>query len=378
MLIKNIEISLVNTTDGLSTDIIDVYFNFINSNIELINYDPNPYIVFNQAKTFNFTLSDNENDELFIKIVDPGLLNLFVQRLPSNSQFQLVAISLDTSNSNQTVVLQYTDSYHQEPSEWKNLTLSVAVYPTEPPKFAESLKDVLISAWDQINIQIPEVEDSDSEVFWIELDPSTPSWITLINNKTLSVDALNANFTRMKTSQIVTFKLSDDSGAVVFPKMKLLIDTSMLIEFKNLNNIKIVYPLTAEVEVLTGSAKDVNLLDWDTLEPIKWSKFNQTSNKLTLNTTNIASIGNHWGKIVAVDGWSKTIYSDQFKIDVRVKDPPSFLDKFSHIKLMKGEKRVFEYRYSFVITNNIANLLYTMKIWIVSLIIIYTVTAPLE
>ena len=338
--------SLVDATDVLSTEIIDFYFNFINSNVELISYDTNPYVVFNQMKTFNFTLSDEENDELLVKIVDPGALSLYVQRLPSNNQFQLVAISQDATYSNQTVVLQYTDSYHQDPTEWKNLTLSISVYPSEPPRFVTPLKDVLISAWDQISISIPDVEDIDSEHFWIELDSPTPSWISLVGNKTLSVDALNSNLTRMQTSQIVTFKLSDDSGAVVYPKTKLLIDTSMLIEFKHIDKIKAAYSQIIEFDVLTGIAKDVRLLEWESLQPINWGRYNQTTNKMMLNLTDLTSIGNHCGKIVAVDGWGKTDFSNNFNIEVIVKKPPSILGEFNPVKLMRGERRLFEYRYS--------------------------------
>ena len=313
-------------------------------------------------KTFNFTLSDEENDELLVKIADPGALSLYVQRLPSNNQFQLVAISQDATYSNQTVVLQYTDSYHQDPNEWKNLTLSIAVYPSEPPRFVTPLKDVLISAWDQISISIPDVEDIDSEHFWIELDSSTPSWISLVGNKTLSVDALNSNLTRMQTSQIVTFKLSDDSGAVVYPKTKLLIDTSMLIEFKHIDKIKAVYSQIIEFDVLAGIAKDVWLLEWESLQPINWGRYNLTTGKMLLNVTDLTSIGNHCGKIVAVDGWGKTVFSNKFNIEVIVKKPPSILEKFNPVKLMKRERRVFEYRYGLWNNQLLVNLCFMMKI----------------
>ena len=184
---------------------------------------------------------DQENDELFIKIIDPDLLNIYIQRLPSNTEFQLAVIALDTSNSNQTVVLQYTDAYHQDPSSWKNLTISIIVYPTEPPKFTSKLNDVVVSACENFSITLPEVVDDDSESFWIELDPSTPSWITLIGNSTLTIDALDANLSKTQTVQLVTFKLSDDSGAVVHPQLKLLIDTSMLFMFNQFDDIKAVF-----------------------------------------------------------------------------------------------------------------------------------------
>ena len=259
--IYNIEISLLNNTEAISTSIFDVYFQFTNTNIEIMSYDPNSYVVFNQLKLLNFTFSDQENDELFIKTIDPGLLNIYIQRLPSNTEFQLAVMALDTTNSNQTVVLQYTDAYHQDPSSWKNLTISIVVYPTEPPRFASQLNDVLVSACDNFSITLPEVVDDDSESFWIELDPSTPNWITLIGNITLTIDALDANLSKTQTVQLVTFKLSDDSGAVVHPQLKLLIDTSMLFVFNKFDDIKSVFYERLEISVGTGVGKDIKLIN---------------------------------------------------------------------------------------------------------------------
>ena len=258
--IYNIEISLLKNTDAISTSIFDVYFQFTNTNIKIMSYDPNSYVVFNQLKLLNFTFSDQENDELFIKIVDPGLLNIYIQRLPSNTEFQLAVMALDTSNSNQTVVLQYTDAYHQDPSSWKNLTISIVVYPTEPPRFASQLNDVLVFACDNFSIKLPEVVDDDSESFWIELDPSTPNWITLVGNSTLTIDALDANLNKTQMVQFVTFKLSDDSGAVVHPQLKLLIDTSMLFMFNQFDDIKTVFYNKLEISVGTGVGKDIRLV----------------------------------------------------------------------------------------------------------------------
>ena len=266
---SNIEISLLNNTDAISTNIFDVYFQFTNSNIEMINYDPISYVVFNQLKLLNFTLSDQENDELFIKIIDPGLLKIYIQRLPSNAEFQLAVMSLDTTNSNQTVVLQYTDAYHQDASSWKNLTIAITVYPTEPPRFASQLNDIVISACDSFSITLPEVVDDDSEEFWIELGPSTPSWITLVGNNTLTIDAIDANLSKTQTVQLVTFKLSDDSGAVVHPQLKLLIDTSMLFMFNQFSDIKTVfftnnskYLLELELVKTLDSSTELQVSSW--------------------------------------------------------------------------------------------------------------------
>ena len=104
--------------------------------------------MFNKLKLFNFTFSDQENDELMIKIIDSGLLNLYIQRLQSKSMFQLAVMAFDTSNSNQTIVLQYTDAYHNDTNSWKNLTISIVVYPSEPPRFISQLNDVVVSICD--------------------------------------------------------------------------------------------------------------------------------------------------------------------------------------------------------------------------------------
>ena len=335
---------MLNNTDAISTNIFDVYFQFTNTNIEITNYDPNSYVVFNQLKLLNFTLSDQENDEVFIKIVDPGLLNIYIQRLPSNAEFQLAVMALNTTNSNQTVVLQYTDAYHQDASSWRNLTISIVVYPTEPPRFASQLNDVVASACDSFSITLPEVVDDDSESFMIELEPSTPSWITLTGNSTLTIDSLDANLSKTHTVQLVTFKLSDDSGAVVHPQLKLLIDTSMLFMFSQFGDIKAVLSEKLEISVGIGTGKNIRLVDWTTGQLVEWSNYSLTSSKIMINTTDPSSIGTHCVQAAAVDGWGKTVLSSQFNITINVKAPPAILGEFDSIRLMKGEKRVFKYR----------------------------------
>ena len=298
----------------------------------------------NQLKILNFTLSDEENDELYVRIVDPDQLNIYIQRLPSNAEFQLAVMAIDTSKLNQTVTLQYTDSYHQDEASWKNITISIAVYPTEPPRFVYQPNDVAISACDQFSITLPEVIDDDSEVFWIELSPSTPSWITLVGNSTLTIDALDANLSKTQTIQMVTFKLSDDSGAVIYPQLKILIDTSKLFMFNKFIDIQSTFYDRLEILVGIGIGTDIRLVDWTTDKLVHWSSYSSALSKLIIDTTDPSSIGTHWAKIIAVDGWGKTVHSNQFKITIFIKNPPAILGKFDPITLMKGEKRVFEYR----------------------------------
>ena len=139
--------------------------------------------------------------------------------------------------------------------------------------------------------------------------------------------------------------MSDDSGAVVFPKMKLLIDTSMLIEFKHFNNIEIIYSQMTFIDIEFGSNNDMKLVSWENNELIKWSLYNQTSKMLILYAHDANFIGEHWAKLITFDGWGKSISSNMFYIFVKVKNPPTILGNLDSISLMKGEKRVYQYRY---------------------------------
>ena len=206
------------------------------------------------------------------------------------------------------------------------------------------VNDVVVPICDNLNITLPEVVDDDSDKFWIELDPSTPSWITLIGNSTLEINILDANWDKTQTIQLVAFKLSDDSGAVVHPKLKLLIDSSMLFVFNQFDNIKTVYKQRLEISVGTGVGKDIRLVDWTTGQLVKWSSYSTEYSNIMINTTDPNSFGTHCVQAAVVDGWGKTVHSNQFNITIKVKSPPTILAKFDSIKLMKGEIRVFQYR----------------------------------
>ena len=85
----------------------------------------------------------------------------------------------DSSVVNSTIVIQYTDRYHMDTQYWKEISINVNVFKTEPPQFASELSKIVISMW-SINLQtfmLPSIVDTDSNRFSISLGNNSPDWI---------------------------------------------------------------------------------------------------------------------------------------------------------------------------------------------------------
>mmetsp|Transcript_1687 Transcript_1687/g.2115 ORF Transcript_1687/g.2115 Transcript_1687/m.2115 type:complete len:202 (-) Transcript_1687:322-927(-) len=190
----------------------------------------------------------------------------------------VIVMASELSQTPLDITIQYTDKYHLDAGLWKNLTMSVTVFPSEPPRFAVEPADTAASVCSRTNVTLPEVVDPDSEHFTIALDPSTPGWIRLVDDKTLSVD-----FTLDMQRVRVTFVLTDDSGAYFRPSFDLLFDVSGIAGFDVINDVTTVYPNVANISLNAGKATDVSVVGCTELSPIYWMKYSVPNKIFSLN-----------------------------------------------------------------------------------------------
>ena len=168
-------ISNTNTTDQnqkiiSSNNLSQIIFK--NYNWEIIDTQKNWYLVFDVMKNFSISFYDKEDDPIYVNVAYKSDVNVFVQNLNTTS-FALIMMTTDNSAANSTisslVTLAYYDKFHQDSSQWLYFNISINIYPSEPPKFASQLRDLIIDLC-QTNYTkylLPSIVDPDSSYFEI-------------------------------------------------------------------------------------------------------------------------------------------------------------------------------------------------------------------
>ena len=87
----------------------------------------------------------------------------------------------DSSVINSTIVIQYTDRYHLDAQYWREISININVFKTEPPQFASELNKIVVSVWsiNQQRFMLPSIVDIDSNRFSISLGNDSPDWILI-------------------------------------------------------------------------------------------------------------------------------------------------------------------------------------------------------
>ena len=328
----------------LFSDKKKITFLFTNSNAEILSYNSKDYTVVNILKNFTISFVDVEGDNVLMSIVNPGSINAYVRSIQPYNTYTLIVQANDGANTQTNVVLKYTDKYHQDAVYWKNLTISIDIFATEPPRYESPLQNISISACNWAKFTLPVATDPEGDSFTTSLDLTTPGWINLIDSNTLEICPLKSNLTAILSSQIVSIKLLDSTNASSVYSFYLNIDTSMLVKFDHVENVEIYFSEIYMLQTDIKNARSISLVDWLYEQLISWSNFNSTSNTIIINATDFSLVGTHWVRISAIDEWGNSKYSDEFNISIITKNPPVFLDKLSPITLMEGEKKISQYR----------------------------------
>ena len=225
-----------------------------------------------------------------------------------------------------------------------NFTISVSIFSSEPPKYLQPLQNINISAWDWINVKLPTAIDPEGDSFTVSLDSTTPEWIYLIDSNTLTFCPLNANITKNQQAQAVGIILKDATGSETINNFVASINTSMLIKFDIISDINMLYLQTYELKLNVQNAENITLINCLDSISVPWTKFNATSQTISINPTNPSLVGTHWVQVSAIDGCAKISYSNIFNVKIKFKNPPVFLSQIDQLSLMKGEGRLFKFR----------------------------------
>ena len=119
-------------------------FVFLNQNANIVETSLSFYLVVNVTKNFSLSFYDQEGDSVQLKTMKSNGINIFIQKM-NNTKFNSIMECDFLSNVGIDVTLEYTDKYHTDSEYWKQIVLSVCIYASDPPYFAQPLDNLTIN-----------------------------------------------------------------------------------------------------------------------------------------------------------------------------------------------------------------------------------------
>ena len=171
----------------ITTSSYKISIRFENNNWVLLTNSYPVYLVYNQIRQMQIQFSDDEDDNVIIKLAENSQLSSFVKY--SNSTSATILVQSNSVETSSTIMnISYTDSYHQDSQYWQHFEVHLNLFVSEPPVFVNSLHAVVVSRCQDLVYILPDYLDPDSFNITVRLDGYVPDWIS-INDFTISINS---------------------------------------------------------------------------------------------------------------------------------------------------------------------------------------------
>ena len=204
----NNETSSYTTSDNIS------FFLFRNNNWNYVKSNQKTYLVIDKMSIFMFEFEDSEKDRILLIVNDMVNISYFIQSVNKTSNvFNILLNANSTSDEIVQLVIQYTDIYHQDLTQYQKLVFSLNIFLVEPPVFASELQSININRCSPYQYYFPSIIDENNYSWDIILNENNPPWITINRiDKYLVFDGSNKNY-NIPSTNVVPIKLVNEMKA---------------------------------------------------------------------------------------------------------------------------------------------------------------------
>ena len=331
-----------------------ISISFTNNNWVMLSSSYPSYLVYNQIEQIQVRFSDDEDDNVIIKLAENPQLSSFVKYSSSTSATIFVQ-SNSAETSSTTMNIDYTDSYHQDSQYWQHAEIQFSLFASEPPVFVRSLDDVVVSRCQDSVYLLPDYSDPDSFNITAKLDGYVPDWIT-INNFTISINSKSGqNFTDGLTQ--IGLILVDETNSWTKYVLNITIEPILSPVFGYINDMS-KQQLKSGVLLQVTSTNLINVVDWSNNQVIIWISLRNSMLKVSSNISNYKQT---WLRLVSTDSCTNNIYSNSFHI-VLSNIPPVLTNTIGPFIAPKGVYTLFEIADDLFIDLNNNPLIYSASI----------------
>ena len=357
--------------NNYSTGDTEVLFEFTNNQLTLIGYNSSTYLVTEKIQTFLLHFNDNENDKVIIYVYPNEYVNTFIQNVSnSSSSVNLILQSNLATNQSTEVILNYTDIYHQDASDFKNITFKVNLFSIEPPTFAKDLRTFTANRWSDFIINFPDVIDSNALNWSIILEQPVPIWVTQNSANSILLKTSYLNFNIIGTINI-TIKVENEQNAWTEYNQTIVVEELKISHFDIINNITFNGSDSLEFSYNFEGSFEVYAIEWATNLTISWININHVANKIIISLQRMDSY--QWAKLKSYDSWGNVIFSNEFNINSNSPNLIMTGNTFGPLIIFVGEEKRFLIPNDLFISKDV----YTLSIDLLSWIARYKVNVDL-
>ena len=320
--------------DQITTQNYNISISFVNNNwVQLPIIYPG-YLVYNQITQILVQFSDDEDDNVIIKLAENPQLSYFVKYLNSTSATILVQ-SNSAETSSTTMNISYTDSYHQDSQYWQHVEVHLNLFASEPPVFVNSLNAVAVSRCQDAVYILPNYSDPDSFNITVRLDSGAPDWIA-INKFMISINSKSGQNVTDGLTQIDLI-LADETNSWTKYILNVTVEPIVSPVFGQINDMS-KQQLANGVFINVTSANQIDVVDCSSHQTINWIDFSNSTLKLPQNAT---LYNQTWFKLVSTDSCNNKVYSNSFYIII-IRSSPVLINKFGPLIVPRGIYTLFE------------------------------------
>ena len=347
--------------NNYSTGDTEVLFEFTNSQLTLIGYKSSTYLVAEKIQTFLLQFNDNENDKVIIYVYPNEHVKTFIQSIyNSSSSVNLILQSNIATNQSTEIILNYTDIYHQDASDFKNITFKVNLFSIEPPQFAKNLSIFKANKWSDFIINFPDVIDPNGLNWWIILEQPVPIWVTQNSANSILLKTSDLNFDFTGTINI-TVKVENEQNAWTEYNQTIVVEELKIPHFDIINNITFNESDSLEFSYNFEGNFEVHAIDWATNLTISWINLNHVANKIIISLQRMDSY--QWAKLKSYNSWGNAIFSNEFSINSNSPNLIMAWNTFEPLIMFVGEEKLFLIPNDIFISKGTYKLLINLLSW---------------
>ena len=238
----------VTSYEDVITQLYNTSITLINQNSEIVTPNFDKYVVNATTKNFTISLTDEEDDKVYIKTNSSSGLYVFSSKTNRDNTFNIVWEAPNNLISIENLTVYYYDSYHLDSNKWKNITFQINVFLSEPPRFSKELENIVVNMWTSLNFSLPDISDPDNDLFSVFILGNDSNWIQVTSSNSkyfLIFDSSLLGQLTQNTTYNVEIKLEDSTKAFMIYSFNVTVIQYASPYFSSINDL-VVSDLTNE------------------------------------------------------------------------------------------------------------------------------------
>ena len=220
-----------------------------------------------------------------MKVISSDDINSYVHQSPSSvSQMELLLQANTYSDFPINLIIQYTDSYHQD-IYFQSMNVSLHVFLVDPPNFVTDPQVINADRWSSFTVQLPQIVDPNKLDWTVLMNDPAPDWVKVTANCSLYLDTQNKSY-NIPESTTISVRLINEQKAWRDYNITILTKQYFAPLFGTIQNFTLPHGGVTEVNISSPTDFSVSAIDWNSSAVIPWISWGKSQTKLCLEFSN--------------------------------------------------------------------------------------------